>query len=98
MEPAQLFRKAAQYSELFSEVSLTTKITLGFVFALILMIFGLVSERCFEHRAYSQRKILFGRAQRLARARLPPLTSPHGVVSQIPRNHNDNNDDIASVI
>ena len=97
MEPAQLLQKAVQYSELFSEVSLTTKITIGFVFALILMVFGLVSERCFEHRVYSQRKILFGRAQRIARARLPPLSSPHGVVSQIPRNHNDN-DEIASVI
>ena len=98
MEPsAQLLQKAVQYLELFSEVSLSTKIVIGFVFALILMVFALFSERCFEVRIYSRRKILFAHSQRIARARLPPLSSPHMLVNQIPRNL-DQGAEIASVI
>ena len=66
---AQLLQKAIQHLELFSEVSLSTKIVIGFVLALILVLFALVSERCFEARIYNRRKILFGHSQRIARAR-----------------------------
>ena len=94
---AQLLQKAVQYLDLFSEVSLSAKIVLGFVLALILVLFALVSERCLEARIYNRRKILFGHSQRIARARLPPLSSPHMLVNQIPPNLNDGAE-ITSVI
>ena len=94
---AQLLQKAIQHLELFSEVSLSTKIVIGFVLALILVLFALVSERCFEARIYNRRKILFGHSQHIARVWLPPLSSPHMLVNQIPRNL-DQGAEIASVI
>ena len=99
METApQLLQKAIQQLDLLSEVTLSTKIVIAFVLALILALFALVSERCFEARVYSRRKILYGASQRVARANLPPLTRPHmpllsrpqiispQIISQIPRN------------
>ena len=98
MEPSELLQKATKYTQLFAELNLTTKIILGFLFALILVVFGLVSERCFEHKKYEDRKILYGHAQRLARARLPPLSKPHSFASQIPRTQIMDNADVISVI
>ena len=87
METApQLLQKAIQQLNLLSEVTLSTKILIAFVLALILALFALVSERCFEARVYSRRKILYGASQRVARANLPPLSRPHMIISQIPRN------------
>ena len=98
MEPApQLLQKAIQQLELLSEVSLSTKIVIAFLLALILALFALVSERCFEARVYARRKILYGHSQRVARASLPPLSTPHMVVSQIPRNLGQDSE-ITSVI
>ena len=94
---AQLLQKAIQHLELLSEVSLSTKVVIGFLLALILALFALVSERCFEARVYARRKILYGHSQRIARASLPSLSSPHMVVSQIPRNL-DQGSEITSVI
>ena len=93
-----LLHKALQQLNLVSEVTLSTKILIGFVLALILAFFALISERCFEARVYGKRKILYGVSQRIARANLPPLTQPHmpilsrpqiispQIISQIPRN------------
>ena len=98
MEPApQLLQKAIQQLDLLSEVSLSTKIVIAFLLALILALFALVSERCFEARVYARRKILYGHSQRIARASLPSLSSPHMLVNQIPRNL-DQGSEITSVI
>ena len=73
MDMADLIEKFKDSTEMFESLGLATKVLLTFLGLATLAILFLVSERIYEHRSYSNRKLWIGQAQRNLGRKLPPF-------------------------
>ena len=73
MDTTELLAKFKDSAEMFENLGIATKALLSFLTLAVLVIIFLVSERVYEHRAYSSRKLWIGQAQRTINRKLPPI-------------------------
>ena len=73
MDNAELLARIKDSAEIFENLGLVTKALLCFLTLAVLIIIFIVSERVYEHRAYSSRKLWIGQAQRTLNRKLPPV-------------------------
>ena len=73
MDTTELLARFKDSAEMFENLGIATKALLSFLTLAVLIIIFLVSERVYEHRAYSSRKLWIGQAQRNLNRKLPPI-------------------------
>ena len=73
MDMTELIGKFKDSTEMFESLGIATKVLLSFLALATLVIIFLVSERVYEHREYSARKLWVGQAQRNLNRKLPPI-------------------------
>ena len=73
MDTTELLARFKDSAEMFENLGIATKALLSFLTLAVLIIIFLVSERVYEHRAYSSRKLWIGQAQRTLNRKLPPI-------------------------